>query len=345
MLIEGTLNGSRLKPNPKTQWIAQTNTFYTEKRYFFKKKVQEIIEEKFAHPDTKTLISGLVTGNFDDYLVSREFSRLGLSHLMAISGFHFSLIANILSVLFLNTFKRRRATLLLMAVLSTYFLFLGASASVLRAWTMIMIALGEHLVERRGDPLNSLGASLLLLLLVNPLETLKPAFYLSYGITASILLFSTPSLALLNKIFKERTKREIERLTPLNKWGYFALDLLKKGLALNLSVTIFALPLTLFFFHKFPWISLLTNLFFPPLVGVSLLLLLLSFILFPIGKTIDLFNDVYTHTLLSLMTNFPLNVDFVWRIKEMEAIHLALIVIPLFLWGLFLKRKPTLLFT
>lgn len=75
VLIQGTYHQSRLKPAPKSLWIPVKNTHFTETRAYFKKKVQEVIEEKFTHPDTQALISGLVTGNFDDYFMSREFSR------------------------------------------------------------------------------------------------------------------------------------------------------------------------------------------------------------------------------------------------------------------------------
>ncbi len=344
VIIEGTLAMktpyfARLKPHLKTPWIPNSSTFFAEGRFLLKKKLARFIESKFSFPDTKKLITGLVTGNFDDFLVSQEFSRLGLSHLMAISGFHFSLVANVLSLFCINFFKRKTATLLLYFFLSSYFLFLGAQASVLRAWTMILIALGEHFVEKKSEPLNSLGISCLLILLINPTEILRPAFWLSYGITASILLFSSPCQALLDFVFKKRSHEEVLALTPLNQWGYFALSFLKKGIALNLAVTIFALPLTLFFFHRFPWISLFTNLLFPPLVGISLLLFLLSILLFPLSKTIDFINDYFTHALLSLMTNIPLKVDFVLRVSSMEVIILAYILIPLLLIGLYLKNR------
>ena len=56
-------------------------------------------------------------------------------------------------------------------------------------------------------------------------------------------------------------------MTPLHQTGHLFSSLLRKALALNIAVHFVTLPVLLFIFLKFPWLSLLYNLFFPFLGG------------------------------------------------------------------------------
>lgn len=61
-------------------------------RYQAKTAVKEFIDRHFLHPRAAHFLSGMITGELEDLLLLNEFSLLGLSHLMAISGLHFSLL-------------------------------------------------------------------------------------------------------------------------------------------------------------------------------------------------------------------------------------------------------------
>jgi len=102
-LIEGTLkksNNRYLFTLEKNQpWRAVKHSFnINEYRYMAKKYVKNLIDQKIADKESATLLSGIATGEFDDRLMSFHFSRFGLQHIMAISGFHFAILAGFLSV-------------------------------------------------------------------------------------------------------------------------------------------------------------------------------------------------------------------------------------------------------
>ena len=77
------------QPVAPKRWFAQM-------RANAKRVVVGVIRGRVAHKETRELLCGLASGQFVDPGVLLSFRRLGLSHLMAISGFHFSVIAVLL---------------------------------------------------------------------------------------------------------------------------------------------------------------------------------------------------------------------------------------------------------
>ena len=76
------------------------------------------------------------------------------------------------------------------------------------------------------------------------------------------------------KMFRTRSLSKITEMHWLDQHAYCLLYYLRQGLALALAVNLVAMPITFFYFQKFPLMSLFYNLFFPFLVSFSMLLLL-----------------------------------------------------------------------
>ena len=107
-------------------------------------------------------------------------------------------------------------------------------------------------------------------------------------------------------------------MNPANQHGYCILAFLRQGIALTLAVNIFALPMTLYYFHQFPFMSLLYNLFFPFLASGSLCLMLIGGLLsfFPfLANGIHRLNDLYTHMLIQFTHQIPSEMD-VWLVLD-----------------------------
>ena len=103
--------------------------------------------------------------------ISDAVTRSGLAHMTAVSGMHISLIVTaVIALLDAIGLKRRRiAKFAAAAVLSVVFmLFFGFSASVCRSAIMLVIYYGSLVFSRKSSPLDSLGAAVLLILLVEP---------------------------------------------------------------------------------------------------------------------------------------------------------------------------------
>lgn len=111
-------------------------------------------------------------------------------------------------------------------------------------------------------------------------------------------------------------KRPLSKMVEMNTWnqhGYCILAFFRQGLALLFAVNLFAIPLTLYYFHQFPLMSLLYNLFFPLLIAGSMGLLifgmLTTWIPF-VGSALNYFNDKYTQMVLQLTYGMPESMDY-----------------------------------
>lgn len=174
-LVQGFLmkkekGGFILKINPYDPWKEVDGSLnLTEARYAWKNAVLKWINNHFTSPISAVFLGGLATGEFDDQWLRNEFSRFGLQHIMAISGFHFAIIVGLLSLILRLIFSRRQSARLLLISMTGYAFFLGANPSIMRAWLMCSIVLGGYLLEKNAISLNSLGIALMGVLLIDPL--------------------------------------------------------------------------------------------------------------------------------------------------------------------------------
>src|SRR4029077_7076527 len=72
-----------------------------------------------------------------------------------------------------------------------YGYFVGGGASVDRATLMAVVYFGGRAMDLRGPPINALVLVAGLLLVVDPLATADPAFLLTFGATAAIVVVAS----------------------------------------------------------------------------------------------------------------------------------------------------------
>lgn len=312
------------KMNKYSEWIPIKGTqSLAEWRFHAKDKLKRLIRSQMFHEKSALFLEGLATGEFEDKLMQMEFSRFGLQHIMAISGFHFSLIAAILFFLLRLVFPLKHSAFIVWVLLSIYFVFLGMSASILRAWCMISIALLGYFLEKNNLGLNALGVALILVVLIDPNLTTGIGFQFSFLTTAAILIGFRPIDKLLQQILPLRVLSQLVIMDKMNQHGYLLLSFFRQGLALTFAVNVVAIPLMLYHFHQFPWMSLFYNLFFPFFVSFSLFFLILgflfTFLFIPLGKLIHIMNSYYTFWVLNLTYTMPKKIDVYFYIDEMPA--------------------------
>ncbi|MEI8366478.1 MAG: ComEC/Rec2 family competence protein [Parachlamydiaceae bacterium] len=344
-LKETVQGGYALSPFKGRPWIpVEHMSHLSEWRFAAKSGVRQHLESSVRDPHINAFLSGIITGEFDDRLLAFDLGRFGLQHLMAISGFHFSILSALFGFFLALLFSRKIAAVVLIALMTGYFLFLGDSPSVTRSWIAIVLGFGAVFVERQSIALNSLGVGLMTVVIVDPLAMQEIGFQFSFGVTASILLLSAPCERLLRKAF---TKRHLSEVVQMDRWdqhGYCFLHWLRQALALGAAVNLVALPLTLYHFHKFPWMGLIYNLFFPPLVSISMLLLILAFIaapLFPyVASQLHLLNEEYTGMLLNFTSHLPKFFDVaVWRTEGVMPEVLFMYLLIVFVLGAYFKQR------
>ncbi len=312
------------------EWIPVPKTFsLAELRFQMKEKLRAFLETKLKSPRVASFLSSLLTGDVEDRSLRYEFSKLGLQHILAISGFHFAILIAFASF-FLNLFLTPRPKYFaLLGLINIYFIFIGALPAVQRSYlTALFFLLGKTL-NRHGSGLNLLGASLFIEVLFDPLIAMNLGFQLSFLSCFGILLFRPLFLPLATAIFPKHTP---SHLTLFAQHGYLITSFLREALAITLSVNAALLPLILFYFHAFPLLSLLYNLFFPFLVSIALFLLLFALLLYFLFPPLSLFPivDSFTAQLLDLTVYPPLFLDDSLRMKGLEAW-----TIPFYLFALF----------
>lgn len=332
-----------LSSSSASPWQAVSGTWsFAEWRWQAKQKVKAYIKDKISERHSAAFLSGIITGDFDDRRLAHHFGRFGLQHIMAISGFHFALIAAFCSIFLGALFPPKGASAVLVAALSCYCFFVGGAPSVLRACIAIVLAHMGQLFERRPLALNSLGVALLAVLLYDPLSIENWGFQFSFAITAAILLFSGICQRPLFSIFPMRSLSRTACMDGATQHGYLLLYFLRNGLALALAVNVAAIPLTMMHFHKFPLMGVFYNLFFPLGVALVVQFFLVAVVMGALLPFLSamLFSAVTASTaaLLKLTYNMPLTVDYIWYSNAFSA-ELVVIFLTLLLGLAFLSHR------
>ncbi|MHA3789774.1 ComEC/Rec2 family competence protein [Flavobacterium hauense] len=228
--------------------------------------VQSFSVHKYS-PQVQNTLDALLLGQRQDMdtATNDAYKDAGVLHILAISGLHFSVLFYLLTVFFkpLNRFSKHGKLLCLIAVLSIIwgFAFItGLSASVVRSVVMFTIISFAQFMNRDTNIYNSLFISMLVLLIANPYFIFDAGFQLSYLAVFAIVL--------LQPFYQQVA---MSKHKPLNY--------LSDTLLVSLAAQIGVLPLSLYYFNRFPLLFLIANLVVIPLSNVVLVLGLLVLIL------------------------------------------------------------------
>ncbi|WP_052488056.1 DNA internalization-related competence protein ComEC/Rec2 [Gordoniibacillus kamchatkensis] len=198
----------------------------------------------------------------------RQFSKLGLTHILAISGMNVAIFLGLLFAVLKRLRLTRESTLLVgIAAMPGYVLLTGASPSIVRAGIMSMMAL---YAARRGwlkDGLHLAALAAWAMLVWEPYYLYDVGFQLTFAITAA-LLAGVPRIA---------------RLLPIRK------EALRQAAAITIVSQLVSFPITVYYFNVFSLLSWLANALFVPVFGTllfpaSLVSLLLGLVWMPLGR-------------------------------------------------------------
>ena len=332
------------KPEKKVPWTPVASFFnLAEWRFSAKQTVSKYLKKHITDPHAHTLLSALATGEIHERIISMEFGKVGLQHILAISGFHFAIAALFLGFLFRLLLPSRLSLLLLIAALSFYYLFLGNAPSIQRAYLAIVLFAFGRLFSLRISGLNALGVGLIVELLISPFCARELSFQLTFLCTFAILLFYPLANRALTLLFPKRTHSQLQSLFLLHKHGAILSSLLRQLLAINFAVHLISLPVLLYLFHKFPLLSLSYNLFFPTFVLLSMLLLYIALLFAPflpfLSHAIHSLNNAWTKTILNLTTNPPAFLDFSLRTQALTLPFILAFLAVAFFFGIILYEK------
>ena len=197
------------------------------------------------------------------------FQDLGIAHIMSVSGLHIGLVSGLL-LLILDRFSLRRHTKLLFLgfFLLDYCALTGFSAAAVRAAVMLIFASMSRLFVRRGDPVTTLSAAMLAVLIIDPLSALSAGFVLSFSAMLGIILYARPVQAFLDKCWPQPDVN-IVLGTPAAHLAK-AQQYVKSLFTISLTAQLGVLLPTMRYFHQLPLYGILINLLIVPFTGVIL---------------------------------------------------------------------------
>lgn len=215
-------------------------------------RIKNILNKKATHPYMQAFLLG------NDEKIEEEvrlsYQENGISHLLAISGMQFYLIANtILRILKKIKVHKKTSYLITFIIIFLYFFVLDLNASILRG-VLFFFLFSINKVWRLNLPKNRLIVfSIIITMLINPYFITEAAFWYSFIISIGLLSF-----------FQERT-------------SYWKSLWYSSVLSFLLSI-----PISLYYFYQVNVLSIVYNLFYIPYVNIVVFPLTIIAFLIPI---------------------------------------------------------------
>ena len=243
-------------------------TWFKEFGLDIRYKLSEVISNIFYdNPESAAILKGILLGDksgFTDEMYDK-FANSGISHIVAVSGLHLSIMFSFLMIIFTGRKSRKRYALILSVPFIMSFVAISAfSPSVCRAAIMLLIAILASFLHENYDPATALFAALGIIIAVTPYALFSKSLLLSFFATLGIFAYFKYTRTISHKLlFMERPPN-----TRLGKVVYKCVDTIISSLSLSLSSFIGTACFLILFFEKISIIQFLTNLWCIPLVSV-----------------------------------------------------------------------------
>ncbi len=214
-------------------------------------RTQERLAERFDQlaltGEEKGVVCDLALGYGEamDREMNRKFSVTGVSHVLAVSGFHVAVICGFFNGILCFLPRRGWARWVRYGILTTvlwsYTIMTGLAASAFRSALMLTFYLTAHVARRRTDNYNTLAAAAFCMLVIQPFVLFDIGFQLSF--LAVLFIF----------YFMPRFERYWAVRNPLvaTPWGW---------VGVTLAAQLGTAPLCAFYFGELSSVFLLTNL-------------------------------------------------------------------------------------
>lgn len=227
------------------------------------------LHRRFA-PPIGAIACALVTG--DKASIPKqtriEFSQAGISHILAISGLHMSLVISICFLIFFRGFAwiknlplyvnlSRLASIISLIVGYMYLQISGAGFPAKRAFIMLAFSITANLLARRPISLRSIALAAIIIIAMDPSAVYSISFQLSFAAVIGLSAFYS-------------SIRRIRRKTILGRIGVFFMGLLGS----TLVATAATMPFLMYYFHQISAQSIIANILAIPIT---------SFLVVPLG--------------------------------------------------------------
>jgi len=247
---------------------------------FLRSKVNNLIKNNFS-PSSEPLATALLLGNKKKITpqTKQQFSRSGLSHIMAVSGLHVGFVVAPFWLLipYIRQWRLGKwlGLILLALLLFVYAGVTGFPASVIRASVMALLLAYSFLWYKAADALNLMAVAGIILLLVDPAQLFDVGFQLSFTAVAVILL--------IFPIIKSRLPGWI-----FYKWYGQPIAVMVVSAIVQIGLA----PVLMYYFGEFSLIGPLVNAVIIPFLGIIMVWaigsLMVALFSMPAGELINI---------------------------------------------------------
>jgi competence protein ComEC len=234
----------------------------------FKGNLIEVYNNILSEKESGALVAMLLG---EKYLLGDEIKTLyqqnGISHVLAISGLHISLIG----MFVFSILKRLKVPILISTFITIFILYCygvltNFSVSTNRAVVMMVIMLLAALIGKTYDMLSAMSLSAFIILLQNPLQVLSAGFLLSFGAVLGIAVI----LPCFQQLFQKK-------------------NVILDSIYISTSAQLATAPIIAYFYFQLPLYGILVNLIILPFVTVLTLTSILAGIIGLIFQPLGIF--------------------------------------------------------
>ena len=250
---------------PHYQWLVRPcqteRTFLTSVKALHE-RLHDIYDDHGINGEAGSIIEAMTIGRKANLSsdTRNAYANAGISHILALSGFHVGIIVLMIQFFFLKNIMPFRwqwiSNLLIIATLWCYALLTGMSPSLVRATTMFTILLLCQSFSRENIGINSCAFAFFFMLCINPFYLHNIGFQLSFIAVGGICLYA------------QRITHSCPTHNPLIRFFWSLIFI-------TFICALFTAPLVAYYFGKFTLISLVSNLIIFPfvylLIGASIL--------------------------------------------------------------------------
>ena len=261
-----------------------------------------------------------------------DFSKSGLVHFLAISGTHlaiiFWLILYLLKPIFPAKFRKIPIVLSLLFIWS-FTIFIDYGSSVVRSCLMITAYYSFVLLQRKPDLLHAMAIAGFAILIFDTHQVFDVGFQLSFVAVFGIFWLNEPILKNL-----PRPKNKIQ-------------DFLFNVISVSLAAQIATLPLVIFYFHQYSFLSIVANVIIVPFSEIIIIFSLLMTVLFAFKIEFSWLSFIYEKLVDFLLKSIHFFADQDWFFIKNIPLNwgelIILFVVIFLLRGLFLHQSKTML--
>lgn len=260
--------------------VERNDLSFTEQIRQYRLNVLKKIDKTDMSGTTKAFLKGIILADRTemDMGTVQDFNRSGLVHLLAISGTHIVIIFGLFYFLMVRCIplKFRKYSIILSLIFIWLFaLFIGFGNSVLRSCIMLSVYFIFVLLQRKPDLLHSLALSAFIILILDTQQLFDVGFQLSFLAVLGIFWLNQPLL----KYFPRAD-------------NYFK-KLIFNTITISLSAQLATLPLVLYYFHQFSFVSIVANVFIVPFSEVIIVFSFLMTFLIAFGLNFSFMDKLY----------------------------------------------------